>query len=1047
MEENEHKNFQDILQERERLEQILKQRFRKEIAILFTDICGYTEYIDKRGDISGRALLLKHNRIVLPLIEKHEGRVIEMIGDAVMAAFSTPLAAVKASMAIQKALFKHNKNTEAMDKIHVKMGIHFGKVLVDETAVYQAITGDVANVASRIQSEAGSGQILTSKAVYEEVCKNEDIICRFHKKIRVKGKAQPMEIYRVLWQNNDIQLQSETKSRPHKVETDKRGKQPLRLLQLEITLQGDRLKISAYEKIAGEESTIRQYEELPISMDLIKVKCHEMVDALNKADHEGCVTCDISGKLREIGQMLYNELFSSNVKETLKNTNAKYLSLKIDDQLVQIPWELLYDGKQFLCRRFHMGRLIKTRQSVLSEKNRALARPLKMLILADPEGDLKGAYAEGTQIRDYMDKKKDLINASFRSEDITPDSIKEKIQNFDLVHFAGHADYNPENAGDSGWRLSSGSLKARDIIKMAATNTMPTLIFSNACQSALTEEWALKVHFENEIFGMANAFLLAGVRHYIGTFWEISDEQSRHFALEFYKYLLSGVSIGEAIRESRLALIKQYGEENIVWTSYILYGDPTFNYREQVEAVRDMEEPEPSYIPTIQKEMRAQEEVIDFGDKGVAKKNRLWLSVGAAIAILITSLFLGYQGFFKGRIKKYEEAALTYYIKGNFEDALHICGILEEKDPEVRLSNLIRGNIYLANGKPDLAEESYQKALKAQKGTNTQKAHTLIGLGRIASIRNQTDEALKYYQQASEAAPESTLGYLSQAILLEAKGNHDKVMDLLGKAKILSPHDEVLKAFIDEARKKAALDKDYKKQERIDRLVKELLESMELPSLSLPSDGWTSSPLTLWVMDFEIQGYSLQEGQERLLVSGITNHIIKNSRAQVVERALLDKLMEELKLGTSKLIDRDIVLSLGRMLAARLILSGHLVYSGPQAQVSIRLIETETGRIVAAINESFGSVVPVSVLAERLSEDLLEKLREFYPLRGKISEVKDEDIKLNIGQMAGVKVGQRFKVIDKEVALEVISIQKNTCLARILEGKGPLQENLRVEGM
>ncbi|MGA1863527.1 MAG: CHAT domain-containing protein [bacterium] len=1047
MEDKKYQNFQDILRERERLEQILKERFRKEIAILFTDICGYTEHIDTKGDISGRTLLMKHNQIVLPLIEKYEGKVIEMIGDAVMAAFLTPLAAVNASIAIQKALFKYNENKEDTDKIFLKMGIHFGKVLVDETAVYQAITGDVANVASRIQSEAGCEQILTSKAVYEEVCKSEDIICRFHKKVRVKGKAQPLEIYRVLWQDKDIQSYYEPKSRARKIEADKRGKHTLRLLQLEITIQGDRLKISAYEKITGEESTIRQYEELQVSMDMIKDKCREIVDSLNKANHEGCVPSDVLVKLREIGQILYNELFSMNVKEALKNTNAEYLSLKIDDQLVQIPWELLYDGKQFLCQRFHMGRLIKTRQSVLSEKNRTLARPLKMLILADPEGDLKGAYAEGTQIRDYMDKKKDLINASLRSEGITPDSIKEKIRNFDLVHFAGHADYNSQNAGESAWRLSSGSLKARDIIDMASTSIMPALIFSNACQSARTEEWALKVHFENEIFGLANAFLLAGVRHYIGTFWEISDEQSSQFALEFYRYLLSGLSIGEAIRESRLALIREYGEENIVWTSYILYGDPTFNYKEQVEAVRDMEEPEPSHISASHKEIKAQEEVIDFSDKGFDKKNRLWLSAGTAITIFIILLFFSYQGFVKARMKKYEREVLAYYNNGNFERALNLCGIIEEKDPGVLLSNLIRGNILFANGKFDLAEKAYLTALAAPKGTNTQRADTFIGLGRIASIRNQSDNALKYYQKASDAAPQSIQGYLYQTLILEAGGNHDEVMGLLERIEKMAPHDETLNAFIAETRKKTEYDKDSKRQERIDRLVKELLESMETRSQPLPSDGWTSRPLTLWIMDLETQGYSLQEGQERLLVSGITDHIIENSSAQVVERELLDKMMEELKLGSSKLIDRDIVLSLGKMLAARLILSGRVIYSGPQAQVSMRLIETETGRIVAAINESFGSAVPVSILAEGLSQDLLEKLREFYPLRGKISEIAGDDILLNIGQMAGVKTGQRFRVIDKDVDLEIISIQKNTCLARILEGKGHLQTDLRVEGM
>ena len=65
-------HLEEIFRERERLDQILQRDFKKEVTVLFTDICGYTDYTDTRGDISGRALLMKHNRIVLPLVEKRQ---------------------------------------------------------------------------------------------------------------------------------------------------------------------------------------------------------------------------------------------------------------------------------------------------------------------------------------------------------------------------------------------------------------------------------------------------------------------------------------------------------------------------------------------------------------------------------------------------------------------------------------------------------------------------------------------------------------------------------------------------------------------------------------------------------------------------------------------------------------------------------------------------------------------------------------------------------------------------------------------------------------
>jgi CHAT domain-containing protein/Tfp pilus assembly protein PilF len=818
-----------------------------------------------------------------------------------------------------------------------------------------------------------------------------------------------------------------------------------RVTELEITGESDRLKLSVHEQVVGEESTIRHYEEIPVSMEMIQTKCRELVDTLNKANRKGRLNPEILAKLRENGQVLHDELFSLTAKETLKKTVTKYLTLKTDDRLVQLPWELLHDGQNFLCQRFNMGRLVKTQQAVRSVGTRFLSRPLNMLILADPKGDLKGAYAEGIQIRNYADHNQEFINASLRSSDITPEFVKQKIRNFDLVHFAGHAEYDVQNVGHSGWQLTSGNLRAIDITKMSGTGTMPALIFSNACQSARSEEWKLSANFEDEVFGLANSFLLTGVKHYVGTFWEILDEPSSFFALAFYKYLLSGMTIGRAIRESRLALIREYGEETIVWASYVLYGDPTFNYKKQHAAPDTKSEPAPTHILTRHQEAKTREDVIDFVEKKTDTPKWTWWPIATSLVLVLALILWVYPGLKKEDTLQYERTALAHYNQGNFQKALDVCKILDDKRPETSLTYLIRGNIYLANGKLDAAEAEYHKGLQVQKQTEVQKAQVLAGLGRIASLQKQPDAALRYYQQATEAAPKNSVGYVSQALVLEERRDYENALDLLEKARALEPQNRVLAAITHETRQRVAINRDQKKQERLDRLVKELLETMEeAPSVS-SIDDWTSLPLTLWIMNFETQGYSIQEGQESLLVSGISAQMLQHSRARLVERSLLNKLVEELRLGTSKLIDRSTALSLGRILAARLIISGHMVYTGPLVQISMRLIETETGQIIASISESFGSADTASVIVDRLSKKLLQKLMELYPLRGKISEVKDTEFGLNIGEMVGAQMGQRFRVIDEDEILEIISTRKDSSLAKVVRGKGLLQAGSRVE--
>ena len=342
--------------------------------------------------------------------------------------------------------------------------------LIDENAKFQSITGDVAIVASRIQGKAEKDQVMISKAVYKRVCGSEDILCRYHGLVELKGKAEPQAIYRLMWHDEEIILEEPTTVRVYHAPEPGAARKVPRVLHVEVAQERDVLRISVHEGARGEAITIRNYEDIDLSMDFIDARCQELVDTLNRFNQKGRITRDAVLKMREIGQILYDRLFSPAIKEKLESTEAEFLCLNLDESLVHIPWELLNDGRNFLCRRFAMGRMLKTRQSLIGNRTRDLARPLKMLVVADPTGDLNGAYTEGIRIRDFLEPYVDDISVALRSNNIFAGSIRGKMRNFDIVHFAGHADYQPENAEESGWRLSDGILKAKDILNIAGTS-------------------------------------------------------------------------------------------------------------------------------------------------------------------------------------------------------------------------------------------------------------------------------------------------------------------------------------------------------------------------------------------------------------------------------------------------------------------------------------------------------------------------------------------------------------------------------------------------
>lgn len=1033
--------IEDAMRARERFDKVLQDKFGKRMTIVFSDICGYTQFMDKRGDISGRAWVQKHHDMVLPLIENHNGNVVQVMGDGVMSSFNSPLDAIKTSVNIQEVLAEYNRTSDKADELHVSIGINTGDILVDTGH----IAGDAVNVAAHIENIAETDQILISDSTYSEVRGCDDIICREHGSFQIKGKDHSCKLYRVVWHDEIVVTDQTPQIRSIDSALGKPLSKAKKVMQIEIATEGNQLKISAFEHQTSEVNTVRQYEEIPISMGKIEDRCREMTEMLNTCSREGRMTRGVGLKLREVGQIFRDELFSLDVKQRLDVSSADHLILNLDDRLVQVPWELLHDGNQFLCQRFNMGRLVKTRQTIAGVKTRLLERPLKMLILADPRGDLKNAYDEGLQIRDFMDRQNDLVNVSLRSENISSEYIQAKFRYFDVVHYAGHADYDANNPGESGWRLSDGVMTARTFRQMSGTAIMPALVFSNACQSARTTEWGIKTHFHDDIFGMANSLILAGVKHYVGTFWEILDEPSKCFARDFYKYLLTGHSTGEAMRLARMASINAYGEETIIWASYLLYGDPTFNYVEQIGDEKPAAQPpsHESQNDIIDMKTRAGDAVIDY-DEVPKKRPALAFLITAAAALITVLVLWVYPGILNTNTTHQEQALVALYHTGQLDKAMQAAQNLSIKNDNARISYLIQGEIFLRKGELDKAQSAYQKAVSTLKGTERQKADALIGLGRVASIRQDKDDAMAYYTEATRTDPENSRGYLAQGILAIRKGNESTALAFLEKAHSLSPEDRTITALADETRQKIHLSENEAKRKRIDALVRELLEKADKTTPPQPTDGWTSQPLSLWLMDFHTKGVSPQEGQDILLRAGITDGLLQQGRVQIVERALLDKLLEELRLGSSQLVDQRAALTVGKLMAARLIISGSIVLWGPHIQISLKVIETETGRITAAVNNTSNSTVPVSVLSRNISDSLTQKIKESYPLQGRVGIIDAEGIDLNIGSDAGAILGQRFRILNKETIVEVIAVSPSKSKAKIIEGSDIIEKGMYV---
>ncbi|KKN01012.1 hypothetical protein LCGC14_1132090, partial [marine sediment metagenome] len=71
------KAIQEILDNRDQLDQMLKEKFTKQVAVMFADLKGSTEFFETYGDIAGLAMINKYNSLLMPVIEER-GRVVEV---------------------------------------------------------------------------------------------------------------------------------------------------------------------------------------------------------------------------------------------------------------------------------------------------------------------------------------------------------------------------------------------------------------------------------------------------------------------------------------------------------------------------------------------------------------------------------------------------------------------------------------------------------------------------------------------------------------------------------------------------------------------------------------------------------------------------------------------------------------------------------------------------------------------------------------------------------------------------------------------------------
>ncbi|HVE82597.1 MAG TPA: adenylate/guanylate cyclase domain-containing protein, partial [Myxococcales bacterium] len=478
-------DLEALFARREEIDRSLQQH-QREMAVMFTDIVGSTQYFEQKGDIAGMALLRRHNGLLFPVVEQCSGRIIKTIGDAIMAVFDRPADAARCAQRMQRALASEPR-LPSQERIRIRIGAHFGRAFTTDKDVF----GDTVNTAARVAHEAGGDEIIVSQQLAEALATEGGFRIQPRGQVALKGKADPLPLFLVSWRDESGDAPGVLASRAELPE----------LFVLELQRGPSGLKVAALDGDA-DKGTVKLYSEVAVSSRQLQEFSARFSTFIG-----GGAAGSYLDRIREQGRALYDTALSDRARERLRATRKTFLRLMLDDELVGVPWELGHDGQEFLCLRFGVGRVVAARDDASPEAAPApRAGTGHAVVVSNPSGDLPAADAEGEAVagllRDGFDGEVRLLRGP-----VTRQALEAAVKGCSLLHFAGHSE-----VGAGGFILADGHCSPKELVQ-AMGAASPGLVFANGCSASDSTGFTRAAR---GVADLASALLRQGTQHYLG---------------------------------------------------------------------------------------------------------------------------------------------------------------------------------------------------------------------------------------------------------------------------------------------------------------------------------------------------------------------------------------------------------------------------------------------------------------------------------------------------------------------------------------------------
>ncbi|HSH71871.1 MAG TPA: adenylate/guanylate cyclase domain-containing protein [Methylophilaceae bacterium] len=153
--------------DKEKIDQRIWDLFGEEWCVMFTDLSGFSRRVAEFGIIHFLQTIYESERLLLPVIESHDGFVLKSEGDSLLAIFRNPCKALQGAVSMQHVLGEYNQTRPDEEKVLLCVGLGYGHMLrVGDIDIF----GAEVNAASKLGEDiAKAGDILVTGA-FKKAC-------------------------------------------------------------------------------------------------------------------------------------------------------------------------------------------------------------------------------------------------------------------------------------------------------------------------------------------------------------------------------------------------------------------------------------------------------------------------------------------------------------------------------------------------------------------------------------------------------------------------------------------------------------------------------------------------------------------------------------------------------------------------------------------------------------------------------------------------------------------------------------------------------------